>query len=41
MDKQWTHEEVFDAVADAFVEALGVEPEEVELKSRVIDDLGA
>ena len=41
MDKQWTHEEVFDAVTDAFVEALGVEPEEVELKSRVIDDLGA
>ena len=40
-ERQWSREEVYDVVADAFVEALGVELEEVELKSRVIDDLGA
>lgn len=35
------HPEVFEKVRDAFVEALGVEPEEVTLKAKVIDDLGA
>ena len=33
--------EIFEKVRDCFVEALGVEPDEVTLKSRVIDDLGA
>ena len=33
--------EVFEKVRSCFVEALGVEPEEVTLKSKVIDDLGA
>src|SRR3954465_3240106 len=32
--------EVFEKVRSCFVEALGVEPEEVTLKSRVIDALG-
>ena len=39
--RQWSREEVFEVVVEAFVEALGVEPEEVHLKARVIDDLGA
>ena len=39
--RTFTREEVFEAVADCFVEALGVEPEEVHLKATVIDDLGA
>ena len=33
--------DIFDRVRGCFVDALGVEPEEVELSSRVIDDLGA
>lgn len=33
--------ETFEKVRACFVEALGVEPEEVTLKSKVIDDLGA
>ncbi len=37
----WTRDDVFSAVADCFVEALGVEPEEVTLTATVIDDLGA
>ncbi len=32
---------VFDKVREAFAEALGVEVDEVTLKARVIDDLGA
>ena len=33
--------QVFEKVRETFVEALGVEPDEVSLKARVIDDLGA
>jgi len=33
--------EIFAKVRDCFVEALGVEPDEVHLKASVIDDLGA
>ncbi len=33
--------EVFEKVRAAFVDALGVEPDEVTLKAKVIDDLGA
>jgi acyl carrier protein len=33
--------EVFEKVRNCFVDALGVEPEDVVLKARVIDDLGA
>ena len=33
--------EIFEKVADAIVEALGVEPEEVEPGSELFDDLGA
>lgn len=33
--------QVFEKVRQTFVDALGVEPDEVTLKSRVIDDLGA
>ncbi len=33
--------EVFGKVQECFVEALGVEPEEVHLRAKVIDDLGA
>ncbi len=33
--------EVFRKVQDCFVEALGVEPEEVHLEAKIIDDLGA
>lgn len=36
-----TSPEVFEKVRGCFVEALGVEPEEVTLKAKVIDDLGA
>lgn len=36
-----SHPEVFEKVRQTFVDALGVEPEEVTLKARVIDDLGA
>lgn len=39
--RTWTRAEVLEELADCFVEALGVEPEEVELKATVIDDLGA
>lgn len=37
----YTEAEIFDKVRDAFVEALGVDEDEVTLKARVIDDLGA
>lgn len=37
----YTEEAVFDKVRDAFVEALGVDEDEVHLKAKVIDDLGA
>lgn len=40
-DKKWTREEILAEMVDCFVEALGVEEEEVELKATVIDDLGA
>jgi len=33
--------QVFEKVRQTFVDALGVEPEEVTMKARVIDDLGA
>lgn len=33
--------EVFAKVRECFVEALGVEPEEIRLQAKVIDDLGA
>lgn len=33
--------DVFEKVRSCFVDALGVEPEDVTLKARVIDDLGA
>jgi len=33
--------EVFEKVRSCFVAALGVDPEEVPLKAKVIDDLGA
>ena len=33
--------EVFEKVRKCFEEALGVEPQEVHLKAKVIDDLGA
>ncbi len=33
--------EIYEGVKDAIVEALGVEPEEVEAKSSLFDDLGA
>lgn len=33
--------EVFEKVRSCFVDALGVEPEDVTMKARVIDDLGA
>lgn len=36
-----TREDVFEKVRDAFVEALGVEDDEVTPKSKVFDDLGA
>lgn len=39
--RTFNHDQVFAAVVDCFVEALGVEPEEVTLKATVIDDLGA
>ncbi len=37
----YTEEDVYDKVRDCFVEALGVDDEEVEKGARVIDDLGA
>jgi len=37
----YTEEEIFDKVRDAFVEALGVDEDEVVMKAKVIDDLGA
>lgn len=37
----YTQEQVFAKVQDAFVEALGVEDDEVTMDARVIDDLGA
>lgn len=36
-----TGDAVFEKVQECFVEALGVEPEEVTLHAKVIDDLGA
>ena len=39
--RTWTREQVLEELTDCFVEALGVEPEEVELSATVIDDLGA
>ena len=39
--KTFTREDVFAEVVDCFEEALGVEPEEVHMKAKVIDDLGA
>lgn len=36
-----TQDEVFEKVREAFVEALGVEDDEVEPESKVFDDLGA
>lgn len=36
-----TREDVFEKVRDAFVEALGVEDDEVTPESKVFDDLGA
>ena len=36
-----TEKEIFDKVVDAFVEALGVDDDEVTLDAKVIDDLGA
>ena len=36
-----TKEEVFEKVKDALVEALGVEPEEVEADATMVGDLGA
>lgn len=37
----YTEEQVFDKVKDAFVEALGVDDDEVTMDATVIDDLGA
>lgn len=37
----YTEEEIFDKVRDAFVEALGVDDDEVVMKAKVMDDLGA
>ena len=37
----FTEEQIFDKVRDAFVEALGVDDDEVEMNATVIDDLGA
>jgi acyl carrier protein len=39
--RQWTRDEVFESVRECFMEALGVEHEEVHLQATVIDDLGA
>lgn len=36
-----TRDDIFDKVRDAFVEALGVEEDEVEPGSKVFEDLGA
>ncbi len=36
-----TQDEVFNKVRDAFVEALGVDDDEVEADAKVFDDLGA
>ncbi len=36
-----TRDDIFEKVRDAFVEALGVEEDEVEPESKVFDDLGA
>ena len=40
-DRTFSRQDVFTKVVHCFVEALGVEPEEVEMKAKVIDDLGA
>lgn len=37
----YTDEQLFDKVRDCFCEALGLDEDEVELDSSVIDDLGA
>lgn len=37
----YTNEQIFEEVRDAFVEALGVDDDEVTMDARVIDDLGA
>jgi len=39
--KSYTPDRVFEIVQDCFVEALGVDDDEVTLKAKVIDDLGA
>ena len=39
--RSYTPEQVFAKVQDCFIEALGVDAEEVTLKAKVIDDLGA
>ena len=36
-----TEEKVFEIVQECFCEALGVDRDEVELKARIMDDLGA
>ena len=36
-----TESEIFEKVRDAFIEALGVEDDEVEPSSRIFDELGA
>ena len=41
MKQLFVPEQVFATVQGCFVEALGVEEEEVTMKARVIDDLGA
>ena len=40
-DRKWTRDEILAELVDCFVEALGVDEEEVGLKATVIDDLGA
>jgi acyl carrier protein len=37
----YTQEQIFDKVRDCFIEALGVEDDEVTMDATVIDDLGA
>ena len=36
-----THDELFEKVRDAFIEALGVDDDEVTPEARIFDDLGA
>ena len=39
-NRVWSKEEVFEKVRDISVEILGIEPEEVKLESRWVNDLG-